>query len=130
MQPKPAVVPRKAPPEKFVRKGSSPQWLCYVTECLQCGRFYRLKWPAGVEKFEETDVVQRPSPVTRSTGSQAFLQETVRSAEQELRRYTRREPAKAELLIRTWTVTLIGTLARVSSGPTSLSINIYFGLAR
>jgi hypothetical protein len=62
MQPKPAIISRKAPPEEFVRKGSSPQWLCYVTECLQCGRFFRLKWPAGVEKFEETDVVHAECP--------------------------------------------------------------------
>jgi hypothetical protein len=62
VQPKPAIIPRKAPPEEFVRKGSSPQWLCYVTECLQCGRFFRLKWPSGVEKFEETDVVHVECP--------------------------------------------------------------------
>ena len=62
MQPKPAVIPRKAPQEEYVRKGSSPQWLCYVSECLQCGRFFRLKWPAGVEKFEETDVVHVECP--------------------------------------------------------------------
>ena len=62
MQPKPAIIPRKAPPEEFVRKGSLPQWLRYVTECLQCGRFFLLEWPAGVEKFEETDVVHVECP--------------------------------------------------------------------
>lgn len=62
MQPKPTVVPRKAPSEEYVRKGASSQWLCYVTECLQCGRFFRLKWPAGVEKFEETDAVHVECP--------------------------------------------------------------------
>ena len=62
MQARPAVVPRKAPYEEYVCKGNSPEWLCYVTECLQCGRFFRLKWPAGVEKFGETDVVHVECP--------------------------------------------------------------------
>jgi len=62
VQPKPAIIPRKAPPKEFVRKGNSPQRLCHVTECLQCGRFFRLKWPSGVEKFEETDVVHVECP--------------------------------------------------------------------
>jgi len=62
VQPKPAVTPRKTPHDEFVRKGSSPHWFCFVVECLQCGKFFRLKWPSGVDHFEETDVVHIECP--------------------------------------------------------------------
>jgi len=55
VKPKPAVTPPNKSHDEFVRKGNSPHWFCFVVECLQCGKFFRLKWPTGVEKFEETD---------------------------------------------------------------------------
>ncbi len=62
MQAKPAFVSRKTQHEEYVRRGGSAKWLCYVTECLQCGKFFRLKWPTGVEKFDATDVVHVECP--------------------------------------------------------------------
>jgi len=62
VKPKPAVTPPNKSHDEFVRKGNSPHWFCFVVECLQCGKFFRLKWPTGVEKFEETDVVHVECP--------------------------------------------------------------------
>jgi hypothetical protein len=62
MQPKSAVKPRQTPHDEFVRKGNSAQWLCFVVECLQCGKFFRLKWPEGVDKFEDNDVIHLECP--------------------------------------------------------------------
>jgi hypothetical protein len=53
---------RPNPLDEYVRKGRSPYWLCFVAECLQCGKFFRLRWPAGIDHFEETDIIHVECP--------------------------------------------------------------------
>jgi len=53
---------RKEPHEQYVRRGDSPFFFSYATECFQCGLFFALSWPRGVDHVEPEDAVMVECP--------------------------------------------------------------------
>jgi hypothetical protein len=58
----PKLYERKTPHELFVRRGRSPFWFCFVTECLQCGVFFNLTWPTGLDHVLSDSLVHVECP--------------------------------------------------------------------
>jgi hypothetical protein len=58
----PSCHQRKEPYDQHIRRGNSLYWLCYVTECPDCGKFFVLSWPRGVDHVDLHSLVHIECP--------------------------------------------------------------------
>jgi hypothetical protein len=58
----PRYYQRKEPHDQHVRRGRSPFWFAYCTDCVQCGKFFGLCWPMGVSHVELHDIIHLECP--------------------------------------------------------------------
>jgi hypothetical protein len=53
---------RSEPLDQHVRRGISPFWFAYLTDCTQCGEYFVLSWPLGVTQVDLHSLVHVECP--------------------------------------------------------------------